>query len=309
MIRPLTLLCALAALGSGLYLYQVKHRAEVMDREIHRTQDSAAALREHIGVLKTQYTLLSAPDRLAGLASQHLPGLRSTEPGQWTNMAELSRRLPPVSAAPVAPGPLEPDSAAPRAEPPKPDIARPVAAKTARPAAAVSTAQAAPSTAGPAAAAASPQQPASQTAANQPAAVQPPRAAIAVAKPPAKPAVLAVAKSVPATPAPPLQPASAAAMPPASPRFAAPSPAPMTPARLQTPGLTLAASHTAPRQDPYTTPQGPTAETIAAINRSTPMDSATPVVTSALGMARTMTQTPPFSPANTATLYTVGTSR
>ena len=37
MIRPVTCVCFLLACGSGLYLYQSKHRVQVLDREIEKT--------------------------------------------------------------------------------------------------------------------------------------------------------------------------------------------------------------------------------------------------------------------------------
>ena len=37
MIRPITLLCFVAACGSGLYLYQEKHRVQVLDHHIEQT--------------------------------------------------------------------------------------------------------------------------------------------------------------------------------------------------------------------------------------------------------------------------------
>ena len=39
MIRPFTCLSALLALGSGLYLYQTKHAAQLLDHQIARTAD------------------------------------------------------------------------------------------------------------------------------------------------------------------------------------------------------------------------------------------------------------------------------
>ena len=37
MIRPFTIICMVLAGASGLYLYQTKHRAQMLDREIQRT--------------------------------------------------------------------------------------------------------------------------------------------------------------------------------------------------------------------------------------------------------------------------------
>ena len=37
MMRPISLLCMLLAIGSGLYLYRVKYHAQLLDREINLT--------------------------------------------------------------------------------------------------------------------------------------------------------------------------------------------------------------------------------------------------------------------------------
>ena len=99
MIRPLTCICLLLAGGSGLYLYQSKHRAQMLDREIERTLKAADAARDRIGVLRGEWALLNEPERLAALSQSHL-GLKSLAPSQFVTAAELGLRLPP----PAPPG-------------------------------------------------------------------------------------------------------------------------------------------------------------------------------------------------------------
>lgn len=99
MIRPLTCVCMLLAGGSGLYLYQSKHRAHMLDREITRTLKQADATRERIGALRAEWAVLNEPERLADLSQHHL-GLRTLAPGQFVTLADLGAKLPP----PVAPG-------------------------------------------------------------------------------------------------------------------------------------------------------------------------------------------------------------
>ncbi len=41
MIRPMTCLSLVAALGAGMYLYQEKHNAQMLDRDINRTVKQA----------------------------------------------------------------------------------------------------------------------------------------------------------------------------------------------------------------------------------------------------------------------------
>lgn len=99
MIRPLTCICLLLAGGSGLYLYQSKHRAQMLDREIEHTLKATDVARDRIGVLRGEWALLNEPERLAALSQSHL-GLKSVAPSQFVTAAELGARLPP----PAAPG-------------------------------------------------------------------------------------------------------------------------------------------------------------------------------------------------------------
>ena len=102
MIRPFTCCCLLLAAASGLYAYQAKHQSELLDREIARTLKLADAARQRSSVLRAEYALLNDPSRLSELAAAHLPALHATEPQQFTNLAELDRRLPPVGPPPSA---------------------------------------------------------------------------------------------------------------------------------------------------------------------------------------------------------------
>ncbi len=99
MTKPLTWLCLFLALGSGLFLYQTKHRAQMLDREIAQVMKSVDAARARSGVLQAEYQLLSDPQRLGDLATSHL-SLRPTAPGQFSTWADLERRLPPVGLPP-----------------------------------------------------------------------------------------------------------------------------------------------------------------------------------------------------------------
>jgi hypothetical protein len=104
MIRPITCLCFLLACGSGLYLYQSKHRVQLLDREIEDTVRATEKLREQIRVAHAEWTLLNDPQRLQTLADQFL-ALKTVAPGQFTSMAELDNRLPAVQAPAAAPPP------------------------------------------------------------------------------------------------------------------------------------------------------------------------------------------------------------
>ncbi len=99
MIRPITIVTMLMAGGSGLYLYQTKHRALLLDREITHTIKQTEVARERITALRAEWALLNEPERLAELNTQHL-GLRTLSPSQFVALSDLAARLP----APLPPG-------------------------------------------------------------------------------------------------------------------------------------------------------------------------------------------------------------
>ena len=101
MIRPLTFVALLLAGTSGLYLYQTKHRAEVLDQQITHTLRQVAATRERIGLLRAEWALLNEPDRLSQLAGQHLD-LQPLQPSRFVAAADLASRIP-IPAPPEAP--------------------------------------------------------------------------------------------------------------------------------------------------------------------------------------------------------------
>ena len=128
MIRPFTCICMFMAAGTGLYLYQTKHRAQLLDREIMHTLKQTDQVRDRIGVLRGEWALLNEPERLADLAKQHL-ALRTLAPTQFVALADLATRLP----APLPPGTNFPP---PAEDAPAPSLAAPAAGvpvATARP--------------------------------------------------------------------------------------------------------------------------------------------------------------------------------
>lgn len=115
MIRPLTCVCMLLACASGLYLYQSKHRAQMLDREIGRTMKLTEAARDRTGVLRGEWALLNEPERLAALSHTHL-GLKTLIPSQFVTVADLSDRLPsPAAPGAFVPAPEDPELATPTA--------------------------------------------------------------------------------------------------------------------------------------------------------------------------------------------------
>ncbi|MEJ1975168.1 MAG: hypothetical protein WDN49_03020 [Acetobacteraceae bacterium] len=108
MMRPFTCLCMLAAAGAGLYLYQEKYRAQKLDHQITAVIAQIDKAHQQTNLLKAEWALLNEPDRLAGLAGQHL-SLQPLAPSQFAQLADLGSRLP---------GPIAPDAT------PAPDAAQ-----------------------------------------------------------------------------------------------------------------------------------------------------------------------------------------
>ncbi len=93
MIRLSTCVSVLLACGSGLYLYQTKHQAQVLDRQIEHTVKAIAATRMQTRELTASWTLLGSPDRLQQLSDQFL-GIKPVSPSQFVAMSDLDSRLP-----------------------------------------------------------------------------------------------------------------------------------------------------------------------------------------------------------------------
>jgi hypothetical protein len=148
MIRPVTCITALLACGSGLYLYQTKHQAQMVDRQIERTAKAITATRMQTRELAAAWTVLGSPDRLQQLSEQYLD-IKPMQPGQFVAMADLDARLP-------APGALLPPSseAPPDSDPDSTPVAatEPPASPGASPSPAAAPALPAASPAAPAAA-------------------------------------------------------------------------------------------------------------------------------------------------------------
>ena len=114
MIRPTTVLCMLAAFGSGLYLYTEKHRTALLDRDISRVFHATQVAHERTGLLRAEWALLNEPGRLQEMAGRYLPSLHPMAPSQFVQIADLQTRLPaPVLTPP--PGSTDTDIAAPDA--------------------------------------------------------------------------------------------------------------------------------------------------------------------------------------------------
>ncbi|MDR3538840.1 MAG: hypothetical protein P4L71_20265 [Acetobacteraceae bacterium] len=127
MIHPVTCICFVMALGSGLYLYQSKHDAQVLDRTIEKTVHDTDQIRDQTRALRTEWTLLNEPERLRQLAEQYLPNLKPVAPPQFTSLADLDSRLPAPRAIVPEPSPVPVAEAAPAVDPAAGDVASEVA--------------------------------------------------------------------------------------------------------------------------------------------------------------------------------------
>lgn len=114
MFRPLTFITLAMACGSGLYLYQVKHQAQVLDRQIERAARQTEAARAQARELNAAWTLLGNPSRLQQLSDQYLT-IQPVKPTQFVAMADLDAKLPAPRPLDSAPSPLPPADADPDA--------------------------------------------------------------------------------------------------------------------------------------------------------------------------------------------------
>jgi hypothetical protein len=287
MIRPFTFVCMLMAAGSGLYLYQAKHRSQLLDQEIAKVLNAADANRERMRVLRAEYGLLQDPSRMEELAAQHL-ALVKTDPKQYVTWATFEKQFPVSITPPQAPN-AAPDTApggaaatalvggavapaapvyGPRAPVPLPALAAAAPASPAMPAARAepSAAPAASATAAPA----SPR-PVPVPAAVHPAPSPAPEPALVASAAPAQHGATAVAR--------------AEAVPFAGPRVATPAP--------QRVALST-------RRPAYVPPPTTSAEAIAHVARGGIIDPGVPAFASALGMARALAS-PNFIPPASGT--------
>src|SRR5580658_3534020 len=100
MIRPITVICWILALGAGLYLYRAKHEVELMDKHIEQVARATTDTRAESRHLLDEWIRLGEPEQLRKYSDEYL-GLRAIEPPQFVRLVDLSSRLPPPQADPV----------------------------------------------------------------------------------------------------------------------------------------------------------------------------------------------------------------
>jgi hypothetical protein len=98
-IRPVTVVCWLLALGSGLYLYRAKHEVELMDKQIEQIAKETNDIRAESRHLLDDWIRLGDPEQLRKYSDEYL-GLKAIAPAQFTRLSDLASRLPPPQAEP-----------------------------------------------------------------------------------------------------------------------------------------------------------------------------------------------------------------
>ena len=96
--RPLTVICLVAFLGAGLYVYQTKHAAMEQDRELRGIARKVEEAEVRTQALQAEWASLNQQERLRGFVQRHLPGLEPMQPSQFARASEAERRLPAVVA-------------------------------------------------------------------------------------------------------------------------------------------------------------------------------------------------------------------
>ena len=123
MIRPFTLVCILLACGSGLYLYQAKHRVQMLDHEIEKTVRDTNERRERFACCTPSGRCKTIRSACKSWQISFL-ALKTVTPGQFTTWPNWTIACPPCRhPRPQVPRPCQPRHRPPirrRPEEPKP---------------------------------------------------------------------------------------------------------------------------------------------------------------------------------------------
>ena len=100
-VRQTTILCTVLAVGLAVVLLALKHQVQQLSDELNTLNRQVVAEQQTIRVLKAEFAFLTQPDRLRGLASQHLR-LTPVEPRQLATFATLDAVLAALPPEPKA---------------------------------------------------------------------------------------------------------------------------------------------------------------------------------------------------------------
>lgn len=81
LMRQAAVLCGLLTVALAVVLMAIKYQVQAYEEELTRLNDRIGTERQTIQVLKAEFSYLTDPERLRGLASHHL-GLLPIEPAQ-----------------------------------------------------------------------------------------------------------------------------------------------------------------------------------------------------------------------------------
>lgn len=71
MIRALNIVLVLAVIGASVGLYDIKYRAELVERRVQTIEKKIASEQESIRVLRAEWSYLNQPERLQELAQRY----------------------------------------------------------------------------------------------------------------------------------------------------------------------------------------------------------------------------------------------
>lgn len=95
-----------ATLAIAVTLFHLKQQVGDLERELSQVNRQIVAHRETIQVLRTEWSFLNQPARIAELAERHL-GMRPNLPEQSIRLDDLPLRGPLAAAAEMASGARE----------------------------------------------------------------------------------------------------------------------------------------------------------------------------------------------------------
>lgn len=98
MIRFIVIFVIACLVGLAAFVYRVKYDSVALNREAQQLEKDIAIERDAIAALRAQFSALSKPSRLQGLAERHLKHLKPFSVSQLTTTSEIPDRLPDLGA-------------------------------------------------------------------------------------------------------------------------------------------------------------------------------------------------------------------
>lgn len=107
MLRPLDVAMIAALIAAGSWTFKVKHDSELAMQRVGELERAIAAEREAIDILRSDWALLTSPDRLQRLVERHGGELKLTplDPERIVRIDDI-----PLKTPATAPGDGTPDN-------------------------------------------------------------------------------------------------------------------------------------------------------------------------------------------------------